>query len=52
MDDGVNRIMPSLGLMLIAQMLLDSGHTVKIHDTALEGWNNRILVDSKKKNYW
>ncbi len=49
MDDGVNRIMPSLGLMLIAQMLLNYGHTVKIHDTALEGWNNRILLDPKKQ---
>jgi radical SAM superfamily enzyme YgiQ (UPF0313 family) len=49
MDDGVNRIMPSLGLMLIAQMLIDNGHTVKIHDTALDGWNNRILIDPKKQ---
>ena len=47
----MNRIMPSLGLMLIAQMLIDNGHTVKIHDTALEGWNNRILVDPKNKSY-
>jgi len=39
--DGVNRIAPSLGLMLIAQPLIDSGHIVKIHDTALEGWDNR-----------
>ena len=38
--DGVNRIGPSLGLMLIAQPLIDSGHIVKIHDTALEGWDN------------
>ena len=32
--DGVNRIGPSLGLMLIAQPLIDSGHVVKIHDMA------------------
>ena len=49
MDDGVNRIQPSLGVMLIAGMLEQHGHTVKIHDTALEGWNHRIIVDKKKK---
>ena len=27
-----------LGLMLIAQVLKDDGHIVKIHDPALEGW--------------
>ncbi len=48
--DGLNRIQPPLGLMLIAQVLLDDGHHVKIHDTALEGWNNKKLIDSKKKN--
>jgi len=49
MDDGVNRIQPSLGLMLIGQKLIDNGHIVKIHDTALEGWNNRKLIDPTKK---
>ena len=39
--DGLNRIQPPLGLMLIAQTLIDDGHEVKIHDFALEGWNNR-----------
>ena len=48
MKNGINRIQPSLGLMLIAQKLLDHGHIVKIHDTALEGWNNRIHIDPKK----
>ena len=43
--DGVNRIQPSLGLMLMAQMLKDDGHEVKIHDTALDGWNNRKVLD-------
>ena len=42
---GVNRIQPSLGLMLIAQVLKDDGHIVKIHDPALEGWNNRKVID-------
>ena len=46
MDDGVNRIQPSLGVMLIAGMLEHHGHIVKIHDTALEGWDNRIIVDA------
>lgn len=49
MDDGVNRIQPSLGVMLIAGMLEQHGHIVKIHDTALEGWDNRVVVDVKKK---
>jgi len=48
MKDGVNRIQPSLGLMIIGQKLLDEGHIVKIHDTALEGWNNRNIIDPKK----
>ena len=43
--DGVNRIQPSLGLMLMAQMLKDDGHEIKIHDTALDGWNNRKVLD-------
>ena len=46
--DGVNRIQPSLGLMIIAQSLLNDNHIVKIHDTALEGWHNRVdLYDNK-----
>ena len=49
MDDGVNRIQPSLGLMLIASMLLKHGHIIKIHDSGLEGWDNRKLIDAKKK---
>ena len=49
MSDGVNRIQPSLGLMLIAQILIDNGHEVKIHDTALEGWNNKKVIDAEKK---
>ena len=45
MADGVNRIQPSLGLMLIAQVLIENGHEVKIIDTALNGWENREFVD-------
>ena len=30
--DGVNRMQPSLGLMLIAQILINNGHKVKIYD--------------------
>ena len=47
MDDGVNRIQPSLGVMLMLDVE-QHGHNVKIHDTALEGWENRVLVDKKK----
>ncbi len=46
--DGLNRIQPSLGLMTIAQSLINNNHIVKIHDTALEGWNNRINLDDNK----
>jgi magnesium-protoporphyrin IX monomethyl ester (oxidative) cyclase len=45
--DGINRIQPSLGLMLIAQILIDNGHKVKFMDSALDGWNNRSLIDQK-----
>ena len=42
-SDGVNRIQPSLGLMLIAPILEKHGHKVKIYDAALDGW--------EKENY-
>ena len=45
--DGVNRIQPSLGLMLIAANLEKHGHIVKIYDSALDGWENRKLIDKK-----
>ena len=45
--DGVNRIQPSLGLLLIAPILEKNGHKVKIYDAALDGWNNRYVVDKK-----
>ena len=48
MSDGLNRIQPSLGLMLIASVLLSDGHEVKIHDTGLAGWNNRRVIDPIK----
>ena len=47
--NGLNRIQPSLGLMLIAQTLIDAGHIVKIHDTALEGWENRKMIEPKSQ---
>jgi anaerobic magnesium-protoporphyrin IX monomethyl ester cyclase len=48
MVDGLNRIQPPLGPMIMAATLRDRGHTVKIHDTALVGWDNREpLPDSK-----
>ena len=45
--DGVNRIQPSLGLMLIAPILEKNGHKVKIYDAALDGWDNRKIIDAK-----
>ena len=45
--DGVNRIQPSLGLLLIAPILEQNGHDVKIYDAALDGWNNRSVIDKK-----
>ena len=48
MSDGLNRIQPSLGLMLIGSMLLEHGHDVKIHDTGLAGWDNRRVIDPIK----
>ena len=46
--DGLNRIQPSLGLMTIAQSLLNNNHIVKIHDTALEDWHNKVDLDDNK----
>ena len=45
--DGVNRIQPSLGLLLIAPILEQNGHQVKIYDSALDGWENREIIDKK-----
>jgi len=45
--DGVNRIQPSLGLLLIAPILEQNGHKVKIYDSALDGWENRSVIDEK-----
>ena len=47
--DGINRIAPSLGLMLIAQNLIDDGHEIKMHDFALEAWDNHKIIDAKNK---
>ena len=46
--DGLNRIQPSLGLMTIAQSLINNNHIVKIHDTALEGWENKVDLGNNK----
>ena len=42
----LNRMQPPLGLMIFAQMLIDDGHKVKIHDFALEGWDNRHIIEN------
>ena len=46
--DGLNRIQPSLGLMTIAQSLINNNHMVKIYDTALEGWENHVDLGNNK----
>ena len=48
-EDGVNRIQPSLGIMLIAPILEKKGHTVKIYDSALDGWEKRKMLDEKNR---
>jgi len=45
--DGLNRIQPPLGLMIMASVIRNNGHEVYIHDTALEGWDNQIDIDEK-----
>ncbi len=47
MADGLNRIQPSLGVMLIAAVLRQRGHEVHILDTALEGWERREPIDGQ-----
>jgi len=44
--DGLNRIQPPLGLMIAAAVMIRNGHIVKIHDTALQGWDNRTVLNS------
>ena len=34
--------------MTIAQSLINNNHIVKIHDTALEGWNNKKDLGNNK----
>jgi radical SAM superfamily enzyme YgiQ (UPF0313 family) len=45
--DGLNRIQPPLGPMIAAEVMRRQGHTVRIHDTALAGWNNQVAIDEK-----
>jgi radical SAM superfamily enzyme YgiQ (UPF0313 family) len=47
MTDGLNRIQPPLGPMIIAAVLRERGHAVFIHDTALAGWANRQELDAR-----
>ena len=46
--DGLNRIQPPLGLMIMASTLLKKNYEVKILDTALEGWSNKVAIDNDK----
>lgn len=45
--DGLNRIQPPLGPMIAAAVMRKQGHTVAIHDAALEGWSRQSAVDDK-----
>jgi anaerobic magnesium-protoporphyrin IX monomethyl ester cyclase len=45
MKKGVNRIQPPLGPMIMASAVKEQGHEVYIHDTALEGWNNKLEIN-------
>ena len=47
----LSRMQPPLGLMIFAPMLIKDGHTVKIHDFALEGWKTKRLIDEENKFY-
>ena len=46
--DGINRIQPSLGMGYLAAVLLNGGYDVYVHDSALEGYNNKVLLDDNK----
>ena len=46
--DGITRIQPTMGLLLIAPILQRAGHTVKIYDSALDGWNTRKTLDANQ----
>lgn len=41
---GKNRIQPPLGPGIMARILQEQGYEAKVHDCALEGWNNRIDI--------
>ena len=45
MAEGLNRIQPPLGLMLSSAVMRNNGHEVKIHDCALEGWDQRVELN-------
>ncbi|MBS83219.1 MAG: hypothetical protein CMD65_03695 [Gammaproteobacteria bacterium] len=46
--DGITRIQPTMGLLLIAPILEKAGHTVKIYDSALDGWETRKVLDANE----
>ena len=47
-QDGLNRIQPPLGPMIAAEVMRRQGHTVRIHDTALEGWHNQRNIGENR----
>jgi len=43
----LTKLQPPLGIMIFAQLIIDDGHIVKIHDFCLEGWDNHQIIDPK-----
>jgi radical SAM superfamily enzyme YgiQ (UPF0313 family) len=41
-------IQPSLGPMIMGSVLRERGYEVFIHDSALEGWDNKEYIDDRK----
>lgn len=44
LSDGINRIQPGMGIAYLAAVLRQEGHEVYVRDTALEGYDNRMLL--------
>jgi anaerobic magnesium-protoporphyrin IX monomethyl ester cyclase len=48
MKDGLNRIQPPLGPMIMASAIRKRGYDVRIHDAALEGWDRKVDLGNNK----